>query len=133
MSSTVRTGNGAARNSQLIPTSAKASTTSPTRKPAIAFNRRGLSHIGALQDPYAELFVADAHRARGHRHERMVGHPRSRIDLEQVGLAAPIEHEIDASPAAAAERLECLEAQGQDLDLFRLGNAAGNEIARVVG
>src|SRR6185295_14505894 len=131
--SMMRTGNGAARSSQCSATRVQASTTSPTRNPAAALSRRGLCHMRAFQNPHAQVLVAQAHRARRHGHQRMVGHPRRGVDLEEEGPPLLVEHQVDAPPALAAERAKRLHAQRLDFRLLLRRKAAGDQVARVVG
>src|SRR6185503_15118752 len=106
-----------------------ASTAIPETMPARSVT---LADMRPLQDLHAQVFVRDAHCARRHRHQRVIGHAGRGIHFEQVGPSALVEHEIDAAPAAAAERTECLEADCLQLLFLLLRHSARDEVARVV-
>src|SRR5262249_22192635 len=88
---------------------AYASRPSATSAPAAAFVARGLSHTirsllqaRKLQDPQAQVLEGQPRVARGHGHERVVGHARRGVDLEEIRLARAVEHHVDAPPSAAS-------------------------------
>src|SRR5262245_23363698 len=56
------------------------------------------------EHPQAEFFVRDARRARRHRDERMAGHARRCVHLQQERLAvAGADHQVGTAPATATE------------------------------
>src|ERR1044072_6192529 len=92
--------------------SASASAWSPF---AAKLARRGLSHtivsrlgeLRELENPQAQVFERQSRVTCRHRHERVVGHPRRRVDLEEIGLPPAVEHQVDAAPTAPAQDSEC--------------------------
>src|SRR5205085_8658290 len=120
-SSIARNGKSGECASQYALAAPSASVAKPTTKPAAARSRRPLADMRTLQDLRAKVLVGDANGARRHRHERVVRHPRRGVDLQQVRLAALVEHQVDAPPALTAERLEGLQAHCLDLLFLRLG------------
>src|SRR5439155_1236039 len=75
----------------------------------------------------------DARGARSHRHQRVTGHARRRIHLQQKRLPVLTQDQIRTSPAVATERIDC----SHDYSLQRLfaawRQAAGTMVFRVVG
>src|SRR5690349_23543641 len=95
-------------NSTRAPALATITSASAARALAAALARRGLSHtIGPFLEPrrfenlQAEILEGQPGVARGHGYERMVGHARRGVDLEEIRLSREIEHQIHAAPTAA--------------------------------
>src|SRR5262249_34956768 len=109
------------------------------RAPAAAFTARGLSHMAAflleprqLQDSQAQVLERQPRVARGHRHERVVRHPRRGVDLEEIRLARAVEHHVDATPPAASQRLEGEQRLVLNDALGVRREPAGDHVARIV-
>src|SRR5574343_1802252 len=78
----------------------------------------GVVQRGAGQQAQAEAVVGDAGRAGGHGHQRVPGHARRGVHLEQEGLTvAGADHQVGAAPATAAERAVGLQHDALDLAL----------------
>src|SRR3954467_13482513 len=89
------TGKSGERATSATPTIANTNTAMLPNAPAARLSRRGLSHMRPLQYLRAEVLVRKAHGARGHRYERMVGHPRRGVHFQQERPASLVEHQVD--------------------------------------
>src|SRR5690606_27545622 len=95
-----------------------------TAAAAMASMRRRVER-GSGEQLHAQLFVARARGLGRHRHQRMRGHARRGVELDQEGLAvARADHQVGATPAAAAERAIGGHGQSLHLALLSFGQAA---------
>src|SRR6516165_8523720 len=102
----------------------------PSRAGARA--RRGHPCEAGFEHAPDELGEVDADRACGHRHEAVAGHPGNGVDFQQQRPAGGVHHEIRASPAGGADRVEGSERQALQMRLGALGEPRGTEVAGVV-
>src|SRR5258706_7271388 len=130
---TSRTGKSGERSSACSPAAPSSSAAIAISRFAATFSWRGLSHMRRLEDFYAEVFVGNAERPRGHRHQAVAGHAGRGVDLEQPWSAAAIEHQVDAAPARAPQRLERVERKRLERFFLRRRQAAGADVLGVVG
>src|SRR5688500_11370926 len=123
------TGNRSGSSSQYALPRHAANTAMPANIPA---TRVSLARMRELQHLHTKILIGNADRPRRHRHERVVRHAGRGVHFQQDRLAALVEHQVDPAPAAAAEGLERLQAHGLDFLFLLRGQAAGDEVARVV-
>jgi hypothetical protein len=94
---------------------------------------RGSGHSRkSIQYAQHEFLKIHARRPRRHRHQAVIGHAGHRIRLDQPGPTLPVRHEIDAPPAARAERRIRAQRDLLYLSLLFRRQAAGTVITRFI-
>src|SRR5687767_8749041 len=127
------TGTSGERSSSCSAIVASSSPASANSTLALRWRSLGLSHICALEYSNAEVLITNAVGPSSDGHQAVAGHAGRGVHFEQPGIAFRVQHQVDASPAAATQHLESLEAQRRQLRFLRRGQAAGADVLRVVG